>query len=74
MSCIGELMTWVGRVVPSVPGVNLPSVSSGQPRGNGGLMALCKDARGVDDAPSLESNKTLALLEGRSIQMSLGGG
>jgi hypothetical protein len=73
-------MNWAERVVPSVPSVpsvpdvNLPSVGAGQPRGNGGLMALCKDVRGVGAEPSLESNKILALLEGRSIQMSLEGG
>ena len=71
VSFIGELINRAGRAVSPVPEVNLPLISSGQPRGNGGLMALCKDDRGVDAEPSLESNKILALLEGRSIQMFL---
>lgn len=51
----------------SEPEVNLPSVGPGHPRGNGGLMALCKDVRDVLAEPA-ESNKILALLDGRSIQ------
>lgn len=58
--------------MPLVSEVKLPSVSLGQPRGNGGLMALCKDVRDVVAEPSLESNKILALLKGRSIQYSVG--
>lgn len=68
VSWTGELTNLAGRVSPE-PEVNLPSVSPGHPRGNGGLMALCKDIRDVVAEPSLESNKILALLEGRSIQI-----
>ena len=57
--------------VSPVSEVNFPSVSSGQPRGNGGLMVLCKDVKAVLAEPSSESDKILALLDGRSIQMFL---
>lgn len=73
VSWTGELTNWVGRAVPFVSEVKSPSVSPGQPRGNGGLMALCKDVRDVVAEPSLES-KILARLDGRSIQYSCGSG